>query len=62
MGMEAGQYVRGLYNLDGQLRRLEYLDARIFIPGLRLAVGFLNDIVFMNVIGLGSIYRVATIS
>jgi hypothetical protein len=47
MGMDLGQYLCGLYNLDGELRMREFLDARVLMPGLRLAIGFLDDAVFI---------------
>ncbi len=45
--MEAGQYLCSLYYLDDQLRSQEYLDARVLIPGLRLSIGHVDDVVFI---------------
>lgn len=45
--MDCGHYLCGLYNLDGQLRRLEYLDGRVLMPGLRLAIGHQHPTVYV---------------
>ena len=39
LGMACGTYLCGLSNLDGQLRRNEYLEGQILLSGVRLAVG-----------------------
>ena len=37
--MSTGQYLAGLFNLDGQVRLKEYLDDMAILTVLRLAVG-----------------------
>ena len=43
-GMAIGQYLAGLFNLDGQIRGHEYIDVMALLAGLRLAVGRNSDV------------------
>lgn len=48
MGMLPGEYLAGLYNLDGLIRTSAYIDSMSLMAGLRLASGRLSNIVYIS--------------
>ena len=48
MGMLPGEYLAGLYNLDGLIRTSAYIGSMSLMAGLRLAIGRLSNMVYIS--------------